>query len=98
MLRILFDPWIRDPGWVKIRIRIRDPDPELSNPDHISESLETIFWVKILELFDADPGFAMEKIRIRNPGSQYWFIHFFYIHVYNVTTFINLLAFWSTQN
>jgi hypothetical protein len=27
-------------------------------PDHISESLETIFWVKILDFFDADtdPG------------------------------------------
>jgi hypothetical protein len=27
-------------------------------PDHISESLETIFWVKILKFFDADadPG------------------------------------------
>jgi hypothetical protein len=24
-------------------------------PDHISEGLETIFWVKILEFFDADP-------------------------------------------
>ncbi len=24
-------------------------------PDHIFESLETIFWVKILKLFDADP-------------------------------------------
>jgi hypothetical protein len=29
---------------------------EMNNPDHISESLETIFWVKILKLFDADPG------------------------------------------
>jgi hypothetical protein len=31
----------------------------MSNPDHISESLETIFWVKILKFFDpenADPG------------------------------------------
>jgi hypothetical protein len=27
----------------------------MSNPDHISESLETIFWVKILKFFDADP-------------------------------------------
>jgi hypothetical protein len=27
----------------------------MNNPDHISESLETIFWVKILEFFDADP-------------------------------------------
>jgi hypothetical protein len=23
-IRCLFDPWIRDPGWVKIRIRIRN--------------------------------------------------------------------------
>ncbi len=48
--------------------------------DHISESLETIFWVKILKSFDAypepgsvifltlDPGSGMEKIRIRDPG------------------------------
>jgi hypothetical protein len=28
----------------------------MNNPDHISESLETIFWVKILIFFDADPG------------------------------------------
>jgi hypothetical protein len=44
---------------------------EMNNPDHISESLETIFWVKILKFFDADPGTGMEKIRIRdkNPGS-----------------------------
>ncbi len=25
-------------------------------PDQISESLETIFWLKILKFFDADPG------------------------------------------
>ncbi len=24
----------------------------MNNPDHISESLETIFWVKILKFFD----------------------------------------------
>jgi hypothetical protein len=30
----------------------------LNIPDHISESLETIFWIKILKFFDtdADPG------------------------------------------
>jgi hypothetical protein len=28
----------------------------INNPDHISDSLETIFWVKILKFFDADPG------------------------------------------
>jgi hypothetical protein len=40
-----FDPWSRDPEWVKNQ----DPNPgsrsELNNPDHISESLETIFLV-----------------------------------------------------
>jgi hypothetical protein len=42
-------------------IRIRD-----EQPDHISQSLETIFFVKILEFFDADPGPGIEKIRIRD--------------------------------
>jgi hypothetical protein len=28
----------------------------MNNPDHIPESLETIFWVKILKFFDADSG------------------------------------------
>jgi hypothetical protein len=41
----------------------------MNNPDHISESLETIFWVKILKSFDADSGSKMEKIQIRDPGS-----------------------------
>jgi hypothetical protein len=27
-----------------------------NSPYHISESLETIFWVKILKFNDADPG------------------------------------------
>jgi hypothetical protein len=44
-----------------------------NNPDHISESLETICWVKMLKFFDADMGWkklgsGMEKIQIRNPG------------------------------
>jgi hypothetical protein len=36
----------------------------MNNPDHIIESLETIFWVKILKFFDADPGSRMGKVRI----------------------------------
>jgi hypothetical protein len=28
------------------------------NNDHISESLKTNFWVKILKFFNADPGSA----------------------------------------
>jgi hypothetical protein len=38
----------------------------MKNPIHISERLETIFWVIILKFFDADPGFGMEKIRIQD--------------------------------
>jgi hypothetical protein len=32
--------------------------PSMDNPNHISESIETIFWVKTLKFFDAypDPG------------------------------------------
>jgi hypothetical protein len=40
----------------------------MNNPDHISEGLETIVWVKILKFYDADPGSGMEKIRIRDLG------------------------------
>ncbi len=73
MIRCLFDSWIRAPGWVKNQ----DPDPGsgpgMHNPDHISESLEAIFWEKILKFFDADPesldtGSGMEKNRIQDPG------------------------------
>jgi hypothetical protein len=46
----------------------------MNNPDHISEGLETIFWVKIFKFFDGDPGSGMEKIRIRDrifgPGME----------------------------
>jgi hypothetical protein len=39
----------------------------MNMPDHISESLETIFWVKILNFFyaDADPGSG----NLFDPGS-----------------------------
>jgi hypothetical protein len=50
---------IRDGEWVQNQ----DPDP---GPDHISESLETIFWIKILKFFDEDSGSRMDKIRIRD--------------------------------
>ncbi len=45
----------------------------MNNPDHISESLETIFGVKILKVFDADPGSGIGKIgsgiQDKHPGS-----------------------------
>jgi hypothetical protein len=33
----------------------------MNKPEHIFESLETIFGVKILKFFDAEPGSGMEK-------------------------------------
>ncbi len=67
----LFGLLLRDPGWV---IKSRSGSG-VNNPDHISESLETIFLVKntqtlwcgsgIWNIFD--PGSGMEKIRIRDP-------------------------------
>jgi hypothetical protein len=38
----------------------------MNHPDHISKSLETIFWLKILQFFDADPGSGIKKIWIRD--------------------------------
>jgi hypothetical protein len=40
----------------------------MNNPNHISENLKINFWVKILKVFDVDPGSGMEKIRTRDPG------------------------------
>jgi hypothetical protein len=57
----------------------------MNNPDHISESLKTIFSVKILKFFDEDHGPGMEKILIRDvknsdsvsginiPDTQLWY-------------------------
>jgi hypothetical protein len=58
----------------------------MNNPDHIFESLEIIFLVKILNFFDADPESGTEKFgsgirdgrnsdpgcksRIRNTGKE----------------------------
>jgi hypothetical protein len=63
--------WPMDPGWVKNQGPDLGSESGMNNPDHICESIETIFWVKILKLFDADPRSGMEKIRIRgkHPGS-----------------------------
>ncbi len=49
----------------------------MNSPDHISESLETIVWVKLLKFFDADPGWekfgsGMEKSGMFIPDPQHW--------------------------
>ncbi len=41
----------------------------MNNPDHIAESLETIFWLKILKFFDADPGSGFRDGKNSDPGS-----------------------------
>jgi hypothetical protein len=40
----------------------------MNNQDHISMSLETIFWVKIVKFLKRirDPGSGLEKIQIRD--------------------------------
>jgi hypothetical protein len=38
-------------------------------PDHISKSLETIFGLKILKFFDADPDPGSEIFLTLDPGS-----------------------------
>ncbi len=66
-----------------IRISVADPDSGsgmgkklgsgsgMNNPDHISERLETVFWVKILKFVDADPGWKKFGSGITFPDSQH---------------------------
>jgi hypothetical protein len=58
--------WPGNPGWVN-KIKIRSSGSWINIPDHISQSLETILWVKILKFFEADPdpGFG----NLYDPGS-----------------------------
>jgi len=77
----------RDTGWVKIQ----DPDPGsgsgMNIPDHISESLETIYLgLKILKFFEAeqdqgsgifstmDPGWKKFGSGIKIPDPQHCYI------------------------
>ncbi len=64
-IRCLFDPWSRDPGWVKIQ----DRGSGLNNPDHISKSLGTIFSLKYLDSFMADPDPGSGVFLTLDPGS-----------------------------
>jgi hypothetical protein len=70
---------ILDPGWVKYQ----DLGPWIKILDHISKSLETIFWVKILKFFvaDADPDLGSGNLfdagsdpgsGINIPDPQHW--------------------------
>ncbi len=57
--------WPLDPG---SRVGKKSgPGPGMNNPDNISKSLETIFWVKMHKFFDADPWSGTQKF-----GSGIW--------------------------
>ncbi len=62
-----FDPVIQDPGWVKIRFRIRDEQPgsyfrELKKQFFVLKYLNSLMWIR-------DPGWKKNRIRDRHPGS-----------------------------
>ncbi len=62
------------------------PGSRMNITDHISECLETIFWVKILKFFDADPDPGIfltldpgwkkfgNGIRDKHSDSKHWVI------------------------
>jgi hypothetical protein len=56
---VLFDPWIRDG---------EKSGSGMNIPDHLPGSLETVFVLKILKFFDADPDPGSGIFMIRNPG------------------------------
>jgi hypothetical protein len=60
-------PWIRDPGWEKVSIRIWDEQPA-SYFLELKNHFFAFLGVKILKIFDEDPGSGMETVRIRDPG------------------------------
>jgi hypothetical protein len=81
--RFLVRFWGRKKLYLFIYTSVADPDSEsnafltpgsgsgMNNPDHISQSLETIFWVKIILILWC--GSMMEKnwIRDKHPGIGY---------------------------
>jgi hypothetical protein len=69
-VRCLFDPWCRDPG-SGMGKKSRSGSGMGNIPDHIFESLETIFWIKILKFFDCGSGFGIGNLlepRSGDPG------------------------------
>jgi hypothetical protein len=65
-IRCLFDPWIQDPG-SGMGKKSRSGSG-INIPNHISESLETIFVSKIQKFFKADPDPGSEIFLTLDPG------------------------------
>jgi hypothetical protein len=55
---------------LKFENQVSDPGSGsgMNNSDVISERIETIFWIKILQFFDADPGSGIRDGKNSNPG------------------------------
>jgi hypothetical protein len=57
-----------------------------NNPDHISESFETIFWVKILKFFKSDPESGIQDEKNSDPDPQHWvplpYSTYFHMHTF----------------
>jgi hypothetical protein len=67
--QVLFDPWILDPG---LGGKNPDPDPGfgMNIPNHISESLVTISWVKnTFKYFASDQVPCIRDRKNLDPGS-----------------------------
>ncbi len=65
-IRCLYNPWIRDPGWEKVRIRIRDEQPGSYFPELINHFFGLKYLNSLMRI--QDPGSGMETIRIRDPA------------------------------
>ncbi len=73
----LFDPWIRDPGWEKVSIRIRDEQPGSYFTVYILETIFLLFsglknlnsLMRIRDEDSSDPGWKKSRIRDKHPGS-----------------------------
>jgi hypothetical protein len=64
-IQCLSDPWIRDPG-SGMGKKLGSGSGMNNRGSYFRELKKTIFWVKILKFFDADPGW--KNILIRDPG------------------------------
>ncbi len=63
----------------------------MNNPDHIFQSVETIFLGKILKFFDLDPGWKKIGSGINIPDPQHW-MHIIFLRVKSLREIRNVLV------
>jgi hypothetical protein len=86
-IRCPFDPWIRNPGWVKVRIWIRDEQPgsyfrELRNHFLGLKYLNSLMGIQ-------DPGWEKFGSGINIPDPQHWTFH---MRVFPVKSILTLFV------